>query len=112
MLLIMLQLKQEFAGELICLEEALKQEKEHMQKETNRLKAELQEKHEVEISIQMSNLNSETEKERTCLEKALHEEKEKLKSLQAALDNDESKTVFEELHGLSYQKFWKLNKFK
>ncbi|XP_040916208.1 pericentrin isoform X2 [Toxotes jaculatrix] len=88
----LLQLKQEFAGELICLEEALKQEREHVQDKMKRLREELQEKHEAEISVLKSDLR-ETEKERTGLEKALNEEKEKLKSLHAALDNDESPQV-------------------
>ncbi|XP_051244571.1 pericentrin isoform X2 [Dicentrarchus labrax] len=87
------KLKQEFAGELILLEESLKQEREHVQEEMKRLREELQEKHEAELSALRSDLDRETERERTCLEKALHEEKEKLKSLQAALDNDESPQV-------------------
>ncbi|XP_039994200.1 pericentrin isoform X3 [Xiphias gladius] len=87
------KLKQEFAGELICLEEALKQERERVQEEIRKLREELQEKHEAEISVLKSDLDRETEKERTRLEKALHEEKEKLRSLQAALDNDKSPQV-------------------
>ncbi|GLD47932.1 A-kinase anchor protein 9-like protein [Lates japonicus] len=87
------KLKQEFSGELICQEEALKQERECVQEEMKRLREELQEKHEAEISVLRSDLGRETEKERTRLEKALHEEREKLKSLQAALDNDESPQV-------------------
>uniref|UniRef100_A0A3B4XRB0 Pericentrin n=1 Tax=Seriola lalandi dorsalis TaxID=1841481 RepID=A0A3B4XRB0_SERLL len=86
-------LKQEFAGELVCLEAALKQERERVQEEMKRLREELQEKHEAEISVLRSDLVRETEKERTHLEKALHEEKEKLKSLQAALDNNDSPQV-------------------
>ncbi|XP_056248818.1 pericentrin isoform X1 [Seriola aureovittata] len=87
------KLKQEFAGELVCLEAALKQERERVQEEMKRLREELQEKHEAEISVLRSDLVRETEKERTHLEKALHEEKEKLKSLQAALDNNDSPQV-------------------
>lgn len=88
-----LQLKQDFAGELVQLEEALKQEREHVQEEMKKLREELLEKHEAELSALRSDLHRETEKEKTCLEKALHEEKEKLKSLQAALDNDASKSL-------------------
>ncbi|XP_078134423.1 pericentrin isoform X2 [Sander vitreus] len=87
------KMKQEFAGELVHLEEALKQERETVQEEMKTLREELQEKHEAELSDQRSDLHKETEKERTRLEKSLHEEKEKLKSLQAALDNDESPQV-------------------
>lgn len=64
-----------------------------MQEEMKKLREELQEKHEAEISVLRSDLGRETEKERTRLEKALHEERAKLKSLQAALDNDESKMI-------------------
>ncbi|XP_031165616.2 pericentrin isoform X6 [Sander lucioperca] len=87
------KMKQEFAGELVHLEEALKQERETVQEEMKKLREELQEKHEAELSDLRSDLHKETEKERTRLEKSLHEEKEKLKSLQAALDNDESPQV-------------------
>ncbi|XP_047193520.1 pericentrin isoform X4 [Scophthalmus maximus] len=55
------KLKQEFAGELICLEEALKEERERMQ----RLREELQQNHEAELSVLRSDLDRETEKERT-----------------------------------------------
>lgn len=54
-----------------------------MQEEMKRLREELQEQHEAELSALRSDL-----------EKALEEEKEKLKALQAALDNDESKMIF------------------
>ncbi|KAM6917864.1 pericentrin isoform 2-T2 [Lycodopsis pacificus] len=87
------KLKQEFAGELVHLEEALKQERVHVQDETKRLREELHEEHEAELSALQSNLHRETAKETSRLEKALHVEKEKLKSLQAALDNDESPQV-------------------
>ncbi|XP_074517499.1 pericentrin isoform X3 [Sebastes fasciatus] len=87
------KLKQEFAGELVHLEEALKQEREDVQGEMKRLREELQEKHEAELSALRSELHREMERERTRLEKALHEEQENLKSLQAALDNDESPQV-------------------
>lgn len=50
-----------------------------------------EEKHEAEPSALRTDLKRETEKERTYLEKALQEEREKLKSLQAALDNKNSK---------------------
>lgn len=89
-----LQLKQEFAEELNSLEVTLKQEREHVQEEMKRLTKELQDKHEAEISVLRSVVDKEAEEERTRLEKALHEEKEKLKSLQAALDNNESKSCF------------------
>ncbi|XP_071353542.1 pericentrin isoform X2 [Trachinotus anak] len=85
--------QKEIFGELICLEEARKQERECVEEEMKRLREELQEKHEAEMSVLRSDLDRETEKERTRLEKALHEEKEKLKSLQAALDNDDSPQV-------------------
>ncbi|KAM8737047.1 pericentrin isoform 2-T2 [Acanthopagrus schlegelii] len=87
------QLKQEFAGELILLEESLEQERKHVQEEMKRLREELQEKHEAELSALKSDHDREMEKERAHFEEALHEEKEKLKSLQAALDNDESPEV-------------------
>lgn len=56
-----------------------------------RLGEELQEKHKTALSALKSELDKEMDKERTSLTKALHEEREKLKSLQAALENDESK---------------------
>ncbi|XP_070699119.1 pericentrin [Pempheris klunzingeri] len=87
------KLKQEFAGELVHLEEALKQETVHVQGEMKRLREELQKNHEAELSALRSDLNGEMEKERTHLEKALQEEREKLESLQAALDNDDSPQV-------------------
>ncbi|KAM7376064.1 hypothetical protein PAMP_005812 [Pampus punctatissimus] len=87
------KLKQEFAEELVHLEEALKQEREAVQEEMRRMREELQVKHEAELSALRTNLERETEEERTCLEKALQEEKEKLKSLQAALDSNESPQV-------------------
>ena len=51
---------------------------------------ELEQKHDDEVSA----LRSDLERERAQFEKALHDEKEQLKSLQAALDNDESKIIF------------------
>ncbi|XP_047466343.1 pericentrin [Mugil cephalus] len=87
------KLKQEFAGKLAHLEEALKQEREHVQEHTKRLEEELQEKHETEISALRSDLGKELEKERARLEKALDEEKEKLESLQAVLDSDQNSQV-------------------
>ncbi|XP_078031283.1 pericentrin isoform X3 [Epinephelus lanceolatus] len=87
------KLKQEFAVELVHLEEALKQEREDVQEEMKRLREELQDKHEAELSALRSDLHGEMKEERTRLEKALHEETEKLKSLQEALDNDESPQV-------------------
>lgn len=89
-------LKQEFAGEL-SPPEALKQEREQVQDEMKRLREELQEKNEAELCALKSDLDRDMEKERIHLEKELHEEKEKLKSLQAALDNDESKIRLHEL---------------
>uniref|UniRef100_A0AAQ4QNG3 Pericentrin/AKAP-450 centrosomal targeting domain-containing protein n=1 Tax=Gasterosteus aculeatus aculeatus TaxID=481459 RepID=A0AAQ4QNG3_GASAC len=87
------KLKEEFAGELVQLEEALKQETVHVQDEMKRLREELQERHEAELAAVKSNLGREVEKERSRLEKALHEETEKLNFLQSALDNDESPQV-------------------
>ncbi|XP_068436282.1 pericentrin [Clinocottus analis] len=87
------KLKQEFAGELVHLEDALEEERVHVQDEMKRLREELQEKHDAELSVLKSNLRRETEKERSRLEAELHEEKQKLKSLQTALANDESPQV-------------------
>ncbi|KAK5886534.1 hypothetical protein CesoFtcFv8_017560 [Champsocephalus esox] len=87
------KLKQEFAGELVHLEEALKQEREDVQEEKKRWREELQEKHQAELSALRLELDREMESERTRLEKELHEEKERLKTLQAALDNDETPQV-------------------
>lgn len=86
-----LQLKQEFSEEVLLLEEALKQERRHLQEEMKKLSEELREKHKTELSGLRLELDSEMHKERANLKKALNEEKEKLKSLQAALDNGESK---------------------
>ncbi|KAM9354836.1 pericentrin [Pholidichthys leucotaenia] len=83
------KLKEEFAEELAHLEEALKQEREQVHENMTKLREELQEKHESEIS----SLHKEMEEERRHLQKAFGEEKEKLKSLQDALDNDESSQV-------------------
>lgn len=58
-----------------------------MQNEMKRLKEELQEKHQAELSL----LKAEMTKEMTDLKNTLMEEKEKLKSLQTALEIDESK---------------------
>lgn len=55
------------------------------------LKEELQEKHQAELSVLKSELEKEMTKETTDLKNTLMEEKEKLKSLQTALENDESK---------------------
>lgn len=85
------QLKQEFAGELVHLEEALNQERGDGQEEIKRIREELQVNHEADLAALRADLERETQKERTGLEKALNEEKEKLKSLQAALDNNDSK---------------------
>ncbi|XP_041827485.1 pericentrin isoform X2 [Melanotaenia boesemani] len=74
---------------IALLEETLKQEQEELQENVKKLREELQQKHESEISVLRSNF----EKERTHLEKALQDEKEKLKSLQVALDNNESPQV-------------------
>lgn len=87
------QLKQEFSGELAGLEEALNQERKHIREEMKRLREELQEKHKTELSALRTELDTEMEEERSSLKKALDEEKEKFKSLQAALDNQESKTL-------------------
>ncbi|XP_029972288.1 pericentrin isoform X2 [Salarias fasciatus] len=77
------KLKQDFAEEVIHLEEALKQEKETMQQDMKRLR----ERHETEMSALQSDLHQEMEKEKALLEKALSQEREKLNSLQATLDN-------------------------
>lgn len=85
-------MKQEFAEQLAHLEEALELERSQAQENMNKLKEELQEKYESEISVLRSH-HDEMAKEQARLEKALHEEKEKLKSLQDALENDESKNL-------------------
>ncbi|XP_061599182.1 pericentrin isoform X2 [Cololabis saira] len=83
---------------LTLLEEAMKKEKENMQENVEKLK-ELQQKHECETS----SLTSDLEQTRTRLEKDLHEEKEKFKSLQAALDNNDSPQVLIERQRLEAQ---------
>ncbi|XP_025756941.1 pericentrin [Oreochromis niloticus] len=88
----MQKMKQEFAEQLARLEEALELERSQAQENMNKLKEELQEKYESEISVLRSH-HDEMAKEQARLEKALHEEKEKLKSLQDALENDESQQV-------------------
>ncbi|XP_063356217.1 pericentrin isoform X2 [Pelmatolapia mariae] len=88
----MQKMKQEFAEQLACLEEALELERSQAQENMNKLKEELQEKYESEISVLRSH-HDEMAKEQARLEKALHEEQEKLKSLQDALENDESQQV-------------------
>ncbi|CAN9502418.1 unnamed protein product [Ophioblennius macclurei] len=80
-----IKLKQEFAEEVVHLEEALKQEKELVQQDMKRLK----EKHETEMSALRSDLHQEMEKEKALLEKALSDEREKLSSLQVTLDKDD-----------------------
>lgn len=89
-------MKQEFSEELVHLEEALKQERESVQAAMQRLREELQQKHGAELAAMRSEIEKETEAKK-LLEQALHEEKAKLKSLQAALDNDESKITFERI---------------
>ncbi|XP_072221841.1 pericentrin isoform X1 [Leuresthes tenuis] len=71
------------------LEETLHLERETVQENMAKLKEELEQKHDGEIAA----LRSDLERERAQFEKALHDEKEQLKSLQAALDNDESPQV-------------------
>lgn len=56
-----------------------------------RLKEELQEKHQAGLSVLKAELEKEMTKETTDLKNTLMKEKEKLKSLQTALENDESK---------------------
>lgn len=90
-------MKQEFAEQLARLEEALELERSQAQENMNKLKEELQEKYESEISVLRSH-HDEMATEQARLEKALHEEKEKLKSLQDALENDESKNVQDSCH--------------
>lgn len=87
-----MQMKQEFAEQLARLEEALELERSRAQENMNKLKEELQEKYESEISVLRSH-HDEMATKQARLEKALHEEKEKLKSLQDALENDESKNL-------------------
>uniref|UniRef100_A0A3Q3W5J8 Pericentrin/AKAP-450 centrosomal targeting domain-containing protein n=1 Tax=Mola mola TaxID=94237 RepID=A0A3Q3W5J8_MOLML len=69
---------------------------------------ELQEKHKTALSA----LKSELDKERTSLTKALHEEREKFKSLQAALENDESPQVLKVKQRLEAHYDNELNKAK
>lgn len=64
-----------------------------MQDEMKRLREELREKHDAELSALRLNLQRETEEERSRLEKEL----QKLTSLQTALDSDESKIFFRRL---------------
>ncbi|XP_076013417.1 pericentrin isoform X2 [Genypterus blacodes] len=83
------QLKTIGAEELqVCVERAQKQEGELNAEEIQSLIEELQEKHEAQLSALKAELGKEVE-EQQSLEKQLQEETEKLKSLQAALDNDE-----------------------
>lgn len=56
-----------------------------------RLKKELQEQHQAELSVLKAEFEKEMTKETADLKNTLIEEKEKLKSLQAALENDDSK---------------------
>lgn len=91
----LLQLKGKVAEELqACVEEAQKQERELKAEELQSLREELQEKHEVQLLALKAELEKQMEEEQRCLEKQLQEEREKLKSQQAALDNDESKRKF------------------
>lgn len=80
-------MKQEFSGELVLLEEALKEERHHLQGEIKRLREDLQQKHQAELSVLKAKLEKEMAKEITDLKYTLQEEKYKLKSL----ENDESK---------------------
>lgn len=84
-------MKQEFPEELVLFEGTLKPERQHVQDEMKRLKEELQEKHQAELSCLKAELEKEMTKETMDLKNTLMEEKEKLKSLQSALENDESK---------------------
>lgn len=86
-----LQLKQEFSGELVLLEDALKEERQHVQEEMKRLREELQQKHQAELSVLKAELEKEMTTKITELQITLKEEKEKLSSIQRALENDESK---------------------
>lgn len=83
-----MQLKQDFSKELVHLEEALKHQREHVEEEMQKLRAELQGKHDAELSSLRWEFERDLEMQ---LVKALHEEKEKLKALHAAVDNDDSK---------------------
>lgn len=56
-----------------------------------RLTEELQQKHQVELSVLKAELEKEMKTKTTDLQITLEKEKEKLSSLQTALENDESK---------------------
>lgn len=86
-------MKQEFSRELVLLEEALKQERQDVQEEMRRLREELQEKHQAELSMIKAEVQKEITKEATDLKNTLKDKKEKLKGLQT-LENDESKFFF------------------
>ncbi|XP_074547801.1 pericentrin [Halichoeres trimaculatus] len=78
---------------------ALKQDRE----EISRLRRDLQEKHEEELTALKSNHDQEMEKEREGWEKSLQEQREKLQSLQAALDSNDSPQVLAERQRLQAQ---------
>lgn len=82
-------MKKDFAAELSNLEEALNEEREQVD-EMRRLREELQQKHDAEITALRSDLDTGAE-ERAHGEKALSEEKQHVTSLQTVLDNHESK---------------------
>lgn len=62
-----------------------------MQEEMKRLREELQQKHQAELSVLKAELEKEMTTKTTELQITLKEEKEKLSFLQTALENDESK---------------------
>lgn len=84
-------MKEEFSREHLLFDEALKKERQHFQDEMKRLKKELQEQHQAELSVLKAEFEKEMTKETTDLRNTLMEEKDKLKSLQTALENDDSK---------------------
>ncbi|CAL1575748.1 unnamed protein product [Knipowitschia caucasica] len=79
-----LKLKEDFAAELVHLEDALQKERAEMQERLTTLKEELQQQQQSELRA----LREEFEKEKAHLERTLQEENNKLRSLQAALECD------------------------
>lgn len=65
-------------------------EADYDDKNLNKRREELQQKHENEISA----LRSDLEREKKCLEEALEKEREKLKSLELSLDDDEGQLSY------------------
>lgn len=63
---------------------------DHEEENLKKRRAELQQKHENEISA----LRSDLEREKKCLEEALETEREKLKSLELSLDDNEGQLSY------------------